>query len=57
MMAQGGQQPALVPDVFFKCVINGEQKVRAGSVVILRLLEDAVVSRRNLPQEPGLCRR
>ena len=50
MMAQGGPQPALVPDVFFKCVIHGEQKVRAGSVVILRLLEDAVISGVTFPK-------
>ena len=43
MMAQSSQAE-LVPDVFFKCVINGEQKVRTGSVVMLRLQEDAVVS-------------
>ncbi|MBC6700219.1 conjugative transposon protein TraM [Hymenobacter puniceus] len=43
MMAQGSQAE-LTPDVFFKCVINGEQKVRTGSVVLLRLQEDAVVS-------------
>jgi len=50
MMAQGNQQQTLVPDVFFKCVVNGEQKVRSGSVVILRLLEDAVVSGVTFPK-------
>ena len=49
MMAQGNQQE-LVPDVFFKCVINGEQKVRTGSVVMLRLQEDAVVSGVTFPK-------
>ncbi|WBA44303.1 conjugative transposon protein TraM [Hymenobacter canadensis] len=50
MMAQGNQREQLVPDVFFKCVINGEQKVRTGSVVILRLLEDAVISGVTFPK-------
>jgi len=51
MMAQGNrQQQALVPDVFFKCAINGQQKVRTGSVVILRLLEEAVVSGVTFPK-------
>ncbi|GAA4367735.1 hypothetical protein GCM10023185_39890 [Hymenobacter saemangeumensis] len=51
MMAQGNQrEQQLAPDVFFKCVINGEQKVRTGSVVILRLLEDAVVSGVTFPK-------
>jgi len=49
LMAQG-QQQELVPDVFFKCVINGEQKVRTGSVVMLRLQEDAVVSGVTFPK-------
>lgn len=49
MMAQSNQQE-LVPDVFFKCVINGEQKVRTGSVVLLRLQEDAVVSGVTFPK-------
>ncbi|TGE14976.1 conjugative transposon protein TraM [Hymenobacter elongatus] len=49
MMAQGNQAE-LVPDVFFKCVINGEQKVRTGSVVMLRLQEDAVVSGVTFPK-------
>lgn len=49
MMAQGAQQ-SLMPDVFFQCVINGEQKVRSGSVVILRLLEDAVISGVTFPK-------
>jgi hypothetical protein len=47
----GGQDiEALTPDVFFKGVINGEQKVRTGSVVMLRLLEDAVVSGATFPK-------
>jgi hypothetical protein len=50
MMAQGSQREQLAPDVFFKCVINGEQKMRTGSVVILRLLEDAVVSGVTFPK-------
>ncbi|MBJ6146322.1 conjugative transposon protein TraM [Hymenobacter sp. BT559] len=50
MMAQSGQQQSLVPDVFFQCVINGEQKVRTGSVVILRLMEDAVISGVTFPK-------
>ncbi|GAA4366012.1 hypothetical protein GCM10023185_36840 [Hymenobacter saemangeumensis] len=49
MMAQGNQTE-LTPDVFFKCVINGEQKVRTGSVVLLRLQEDAVVSGVTFPK-------
>ena len=49
MMAQSNQQE-LVPDVFFKCVINGEQKVRTGSVVLLRLQEDAIVSGVTFPK-------
>ena len=49
MMAQGNQAE-LAPDVFFKCVINGEQKVRTGSVVMLRLQEDAVVSGVTFPK-------
>jgi hypothetical protein len=49
MMAQG-RQAELTPDVFFKCVINGEQKVRTGSVVLLRLQEDAVVSGVTFPK-------
>ncbi|WP_171025794.1 conjugative transposon protein TraM [Hymenobacter jeollabukensis] len=51
MMAQGSQrEQQLASDVFFKCVINGEQKVRTGSVVILRLLEDAVISGVTFPK-------
>lgn len=44
------QQETLTPDVFYKCVISGEQKVRTGSVVIMRLLEDAVVSGVTFPK-------
>lgn len=43
-------QETLTPDVFYKCVISGEQKVRTGSVVIMRLLEDAVVSGVTFPK-------
>lgn len=50
LMAQGSREQELVPDVFFKCVINGEQKVRTGSVVLLRLQEDAVVSGVTFPK-------
>lgn len=50
LMAQGSREQELVPDVFFKCVINGQQKVRTGSVVILRLQEDAVVSGVTFPK-------
>ena len=49
-MAPGSQQQQLAPDVFFQCAINGEQKVRSGSVVILRLLEDAVISGVTFPK-------
>ena len=49
-MAAQGNQRELVPDVFFKCVINGQQKVRTGSVVMLRLQEDAVVSGVTFPK-------
>ena len=49
IMAQG-QQQQLVPDVFYKCVINGPQTVRTGSVVIMRLVEDAVVSGVTFPK-------
>ena len=51
MMAQGSQrEQQLAPDIFFKCAINGEQEVRTGSVVILRLLEDAVISGVTFPR-------
>ncbi|MGI4741311.1 MAG: conjugative transposon protein TraM [Janthinobacterium lividum] len=49
-VAAGAQAEQLTPDVFFKCGINGEQKVRTGSVVLLRLLEDAVVSGVTFPK-------
>lgn len=49
-VAAGAPPEQLTPDVFFKCVINGEQKVRTGSVVLLRLLEDAVVSGVTFPK-------
>ncbi|WP_066833970.1 conjugative transposon protein TraM [Rufibacter ruber] len=44
------RQGTLTPDVFYKCVISGEQKIRTGSVVIMRLLEDAVVSGVTFPK-------
>lgn len=52
LMAQGdqNQQDQLVADIFYKCVINGDQKVRSGSVVMLRLVEDAVVSGVTFPK-------
>ncbi|MFB9865665.1 conjugative transposon protein TraM [Rufibacter immobilis] len=40
----------LTPDVFFKCVVSGEQKIRTGSVVVMRLLEDAVISGVTFPR-------
>ncbi|MBC6612439.1 conjugative transposon protein TraM [Hymenobacter sp. BT507] len=40
----------LVPEVFYKCLVNGAQKVRSGSVVLLRLAEDAVVSGVTFPK-------
>ena len=51
-LAQGdeSQQDQLVADIFYKCVINGDQKVRSGSVVMLRLVEDAVVSGVTFPK-------
>lgn len=36
-------EQALVPDVFYRCLINGHQNVRTGSVVLLRLSEDASI--------------
>jgi hypothetical protein len=36
-------EQALVPDVFYRCLINGHQTVRTGSVVLLRLSEDATI--------------
>lgn len=49
MMSQD-QQQQLTPDVFYQCVINGPQKVRTGSVVIMRLVEDAVISGVTFPK-------
>jgi hypothetical protein len=47
----GGYPPDhLTPDVFFKCVVSGEQKIRSGSVVVMRLLEDAVISGVTFPR-------
>jgi hypothetical protein len=37
-------------DVFFKCQINGAQRVVSGSVVALRLTEDAVLDGRTFPK-------
>lgn len=37
-------------DVFFKCQINGAQRVVTGSVVMLRLTEDAVLDGRTFPK-------
>lgn len=34
-------ESALTPDVFYRCTIQGTQQVRTGSVVMLRLAEDA----------------
>lgn len=44
------QQQQLTPDVFYQCVINGPQKVRTGSVVIMRLVEDAVIGGVTFPK-------
>ncbi|WP_207435967.1 conjugative transposon protein TraM [Sabulibacter ruber] len=38
------------PEVFFRGVVSGEQKVRSGSVVTLRLLEDAVIAGVTFPR-------
>ncbi|MBD2717241.1 conjugative transposon protein TraM [Microvirga sp. STR05] len=43
-------QAQLLPDIFYKAVINGEQKIRTGSVVLLRLVEDAVISGQTFPK-------
>ncbi|GAC1368978.1 MAG: hypothetical protein NVSMB30_06320 [Hymenobacter sp.] len=40
----------LLPDIFYKAVVNGEQKVRTGSVVLLRLVEDAIISGQTFPK-------
>lgn len=37
-------------DVFFKCQINGTQRIVSGSVVALRLTEDAVLDGRTYPK-------
>ena len=37
-------------DVFFKCQLNGAQRVVTGSVVMLRLTEDAVLDGRTFPK-------
>jgi len=37
-------------DVFFKCQINGSQRVVSGAVVALRLTEDAVLDGRTFPK-------
>jgi hypothetical protein len=43
-------QAQLLPDIFYKAVVNGEQKIRTGSVVLLRLVEDAVISGQTFPK-------
>jgi hypothetical protein len=43
-------QSQLQPDIFYKAVVNGEQKIRTGSVVLLRLVEDAVISGQTFPK-------
>jgi hypothetical protein len=43
-------QTQLLPDIFYKAVVNGEQKIRTGSVVLLRLVEDAVISGQTFPK-------
>lgn len=43
-------QAPLLPDIFYKAVINGEQKIRTGSVVLLRLVEDAIISGQTFPK-------
>jgi len=48
--AAGTGNGELVPEVFYKCLVNGAQKVRSGSVVLLRLAEDAVVSGVTFPK-------
>jgi hypothetical protein len=47
--AENGQAQ-LLPDIFYKAVVNGEQKIRTGSVVLLRLVEDAVISGQTFPK-------
>jgi len=47
---QAANTKQLLPDIFYKCVINGEQKIRTGSVVLLRLMEDAVISGQTFPK-------
>jgi hypothetical protein len=48
--ADNSAQSPLLPDIFYKAVITGEQKVRTGSVVLLRLVEDAVISGQTFPK-------
>lgn len=48
--AAGTSNGELVPEVFYKCLVNGAQKVRSGSVVLLRLAEDAVISGVTFPK-------
>jgi len=40
----------LLPDIFYKCVVNGPQTIRTGSVVYLRLAEDAIISGHTFPK-------
>lgn len=48
--SQASNGAPLLPDIFYKCVVNGEQKVRTGSVVMLRLMEDAIISGQTFPK-------
>ncbi|WP_169788225.1 conjugative transposon protein TraM [Rufibacter tibetensis] len=47
-----GHNPAdgPTPDAFFRCVVSGKQRIRSGSAVIMRLLEDAVISGVTFPR-------
>lgn len=48
--SQAANNQPLLPDIFYKCVVNGEQRVRTGSVVMLRLMEDAIISGQTFPK-------
>lgn len=54
MMAASAQRQAAAaqpqPDVFFKCSIHGEQRVRSNSIVLLRLQEPAVIGGVTFPK-------
>jgi hypothetical protein len=43
-------ESALVPDIFYRCTIQGTQEVRSGSVVLLRLSEDATLGGVTFPR-------